>query len=171
MALYEQLEQNGKVMVGRILSNFKKFLSTTTYPQDVRVKSIRGSHSVGTHHYIQPLSKNVSGTTWVDVCTFSPGNFRAGLITIVAGGIHNNIGPYGVSKRISYTRILGDFTFVEIESLTFDAERDRRNQVRVIDAGSGQLKIQVQSSDSNSLRWRGLITITGDGANLAVDTQ
>ena len=36
MALYEQLEQNGKVMVGRILSNFKKFLSTTDDPQNVK---------------------------------------------------------------------------------------------------------------------------------------
>ena len=48
MALYEQLEQNGKVMVGRILSNFKKFLSTTTDPQDVRVKSLMVDGSAST---------------------------------------------------------------------------------------------------------------------------
>ena len=41
MALYEQLEQNGKVMVGRILSNVKKFLSTTDDPQDVRFGTVQ----------------------------------------------------------------------------------------------------------------------------------
>ena len=67
MALYEQLEQNGKVMVGRILSNFKKFLSTTTDPQDVKFNSLNLGTATGSEAGQIRMSSSIGslGDHWI----------------------------------------------------------------------------------------------------------
>ena len=82
MALYEQLEQNGKVMVGRILSNFKKFLSTTTDPQDVKFGTVEATGNLS-------LGESITGG-------FKTQFNNELTLTEVANGATENVYQFGI---------------------------------------------------------------------------